>query len=154
MHADPVVMATLGGVRDWASTEEYLEANIDHWENHGFGLYTLRQQDGAAFVGRAGLRRIELEGSEEVEVAYALRSETWGHGLAVAVTLKLVRVATEVGLCDELVAFTLTTNRRSWRVMEKAGFVFDREIDHAGSAHVLYRRHLPGTFRGVTATTS
>ena len=44
----------------------------------------------------------------------------------------------ELGLAD-LVCFTLTTNRASQRVMEKVGFGFEREVEHAGLPHLLYR---------------
>ncbi len=39
----------------------------------------------------------------------------------------------------EVVCFTLTTNRASQRVMEKAGFEYERDIVHAGLPHVFYR---------------
>jgi RimJ/RimL family protein N-acetyltransferase len=38
-----------------------------------------------------------------------------------------------------VVCFTLTTNRASQRVMEKAGFEYERDIVHAGLPHVFYR---------------
>ena len=39
----------------------------------------------------------------------------------------------------DLIAFTLPDNLASRRVMEKAGFAYEREILHAGLPHVLYR---------------
>jgi RimJ/RimL family protein N-acetyltransferase len=41
---------------------------------------------------------------------------------------------------DELIAFTLPNNVASRRVMEKTGFVYERDIVHALLPHVLYRR--------------
>lgn len=38
-----------------------------------------------------------------------------------------------------LVAFTLPTNVRSRRVMEKLGFTFERDIVWSEQPHVLYR---------------
>ncbi len=35
---------------------------------------------------------------------------------------------------------TLPDNLASRRVMGKAGFAYEREIEHAGLPHVLYRR--------------
>ena len=49
---------------------------------------------------------------------------------------------TGLGLA-ELVSFTLTTNTASQTVMAKLGFVRDREVDHAGVPHVLFRRRAP-----------
>jgi len=140
MHADPLVMQTLGGVRDRAATERYLERNLEHWRAHGFGIYSLRELDShRRFVGRAGLRRVQLLGKDETEVAYALRREAWGHGLGTVVCQALCGLAEDAGLASELVAFTSPTNQRSRRVMEKADFVYQREFDHDGQPHVLYR---------------
>ncbi len=38
---------------------------------------------------------------------------------------------------------TLPTNRASRRVMEKAGFGYERDTVHAGLPHVLYRLPAP-----------
>lgn len=141
LHQDPLVMAHLGGVRDEQTTFSYLRTNVDHWNEHGFGLFVLRRDDGE-FVGRAGLRIARPLGLPEVEVAYALSSRFWGRGYAVEVTERLCLLAEESRICSEVVAFTETSNRQSWRVMQKAGFSFDRQFDYQGTPHVLYRRQL------------
>lgn len=45
----------------------------------------------------------------------------------------------------ELVAFTLPHNAASRRVMEKAGFAYERDTEHAGLPHVLYRSRRSGS---------
>jgi [ribosomal protein S5]-alanine N-acetyltransferase len=104
-------------------------------------LFVLRDEDGG-FVGRVGLRFARPLGVPEVEVAYALGSRFWGRGYAVSVTTALCSLADEAGPCTEIVAFTETSNRQSWRVMQKAGFAFDRQFFYQGTPHVLYRRQL------------
>ena len=54
MDQDPVMMGHLGGPRDEAGTQAYLERNLAHWASYGFGLWILRD---AASGGarRAGL---------------------------------------------------------------------------------------------------
>lgn len=140
MHADVRVMATLGGVRSEERTREFLRTNLAHWDEHGFGLWMFREAATGAFVGRAGLRHVRIAGREEVELAYALMPEFWGRGLATELARGLVRIAFEELALAELVAFTITTNQASRRVMEKVGFAFERELVHAGVPHVLYRR--------------
>jgi ribosomal-protein-alanine N-acetyltransferase len=144
MHADPAVMATLGGVRDRAQTVSYLEGNVSHWRRHGFGIYGLRDGTTGRFMGRAGLRWAQVEGAHEVEVAYALRADAWGRGLATATCRELLVLGGRAQLAAEVVAFTLPSNRGSRRVMEKTGFKYEREFEHAGTPHVLYRRSLGG----------
>ena len=51
--------------------------------------------------------------------------------------------STDAGGKEEVVCFTLTTNRASQRVMEKAGFEYARDIVHAGLPHVFYRLTAP-----------
>jgi ribosomal-protein-alanine N-acetyltransferase len=97
-------------------------------------------------VGRGGLLLTLVGGSYEVEVGWAIVPERWGQGLATELALAAVEVAFgDLGL-QELVAFALPTNLASRRVMEKAGFAFEREIEYAGLPHVLYRmtRASPG----------
>ena len=66
-------------------------------------------------------------------------TERWGQGLASELSEAAVRIGfDELGL-DEIVAFTLPNNLGSRRVMEKAGFLYEREFEWKGRPHVLYR---------------
>jgi RimJ/RimL family protein N-acetyltransferase len=67
----------------------------------------------------------------------------WGQGLATELAHAAVDVAAEPLHLREIVAFTLPDNLASRRVMEKAGFTYERNVIHVGLPHVLYRRRLP-----------
>ncbi|MGA2013218.1 MAG: GNAT family N-acetyltransferase [Solirubrobacteraceae bacterium] len=111
-----------------------------HWELYGFGLWLLRDSAAGGLVGRGGLQHTDVLGDEAVEVAWAVIPERWGQGLATELAGAAVQIAfTALGL-RELIAITLPGNAASRRVMEKAGFTPDGEVQHAGLAHVLYRR--------------
>lgn len=139
MDLDPRVMRTLGGVRSEEQSREYLDRNLEQWRRHGYGIWVLRTPEDGAFAGRAGLRNIEIDIGEVVELAYALLAEHHGRGLATEVSRAILGIAFErVGL-DEVVAFTQPENLRSRRVMEKCGFSFEREIQRGPWLHVLYR---------------
>jgi RimJ/RimL family protein N-acetyltransferase len=102
------------------------------------------------FVGYAGLMRTAVEGTPEVELLYAIRSEFWKDGYATEMATAVVRFAFESAGLSNLVAFTLPTNHGSRRVMEKCGFQYERDIEHGGLPHVLYRMRslgLPGKSR-------
>jgi RimJ/RimL family protein N-acetyltransferase len=132
-------MTTLGGVRSDEETRGFLQESLDHWERHGYGFWMFQTRSDGLFVGRAGLRHLQIEGQDEIELAYALRAEAWGQGLATEIARKLLTVAFGELHLDSVVAFTLPTNRASRRVMEKSGFEFERNIVHADLPHVLYR---------------
>jgi RimJ/RimL family protein N-acetyltransferase len=93
-----------------------------------------------ASVGRGGLRHVILHGRPEVEINYALMPSCWGQGLATEIATASVELSGRLGI-SSLVAFTLSDNRGSRRVMEKLGFGHERDIVYRGIPHVLYRRH-------------
>jgi RimJ/RimL family protein N-acetyltransferase len=137
MHAEASVMRTLGGLRSEEQTRDYLQKNLEHWEQHGYGLWILRSRDGGRFIGRSAIRHVHVGGNDEL--GYGLMPEHWGRGFATEAARALVKHAfASLGLAT-LVAFTLTDNRASRRVMIKAGGAYERDVVHAGQPHVLYR---------------
>ena len=139
MHADPEVMKTLGGLRSEEQTREYLQANLEHWDRYGFGLWILRELPGSAMIGRSALRHVDIEGRPEIELGYALFSDYWGRGFATEAVKAMLELAFEQLAISELVAFCLPDNAASRRVIEKSGGIFEREALHCGLRHVLYR---------------
>jgi RimJ/RimL family protein N-acetyltransferase len=125
-------------------TESMLLASMDekleHWVRYGFGLWLLRDRETGKMVGRGGLQHTTVDGVDAVEVAWAIVPERWRQGLATELARAAVEVAFDDLDLDEIVAFTLHDNIASRRVMEKAGFTYDRDIQRAGIPHVLYRR--------------
>lgn len=138
IDGDTAVMATLGGLRSDKETMAYALAQEDHWERYGFGWWMAFERETGDFVGRGGIRHLEVDGVLEVEVGYAVVRTHWGRGFATEIAETAVRVATQdVGL-SRLVAMTLTTNHASRRVLEKVGFQYVRALTWASLPHVLY----------------
>jgi ribosomal-protein-alanine N-acetyltransferase len=150
MHSDPRVMETLGGIRSRPETLQFLEQNLEHWNTHGFGLWTFRDRASRQFAGRGGLRHVQVGGSDEVELAYSLLPEYWRRGLATEASRAILDVAFgPLGLA-EVVCFTLPTNLKSRHVVGKLGFTFDRELIHSHLPHVLFRLDV-GSWGGSTS---
>lgn len=139
MDDDEDFMALLGGVRDTAGTVAYLEMNLKHWADHGFGMWMLRDPQTSGVIGRAILRHLDVEGTDEVEVGYGFIPAYWGRGLATEIARACVRLGFEQLGLPSLVAITTPANLASQRVMTKAGLVYERDIVHAGVPHVLFR---------------
>jgi ribosomal-protein-alanine N-acetyltransferase len=123
-----------------ADVRDGLRRQLDHWERHGFGLWLLYDRTCGEMIGRGGLMYTDVAGALAVEVAWAIVSDRWGQGLATELAHACVRIAFQNLRVSELVAVTLPHNHASRRVMDKAGFVYEREVVHAGLPHVLYRR--------------
>jgi RimJ/RimL family protein N-acetyltransferase len=136
---DPRVAASLGCVPAPAAAERAFAANLAHWRQHGFGQWAWRAPAGT-FAARGGLRYYEPEGERVVELGYSVASPLWGRGLSTEIARAAVAVGFQrLGLA-EIVAFTRPDNEGSRRVMEKAGFRYERVIRHGGLPHVLYVR--------------
>ncbi|MBW4636239.1 MAG: GNAT family N-acetyltransferase [Iphinoe sp. HA4291-MV1] len=143
MHRDPKIMATLGGIRSDEQTRQFLQNNLKHWQDYGFGLWVFRDKADGRFVGRGGLKNTYIGGKNEVELAYALMSEFWGKGLATEMGETILKVGFEQLALPKVVCFTMTTNLASQRVMQKLGFQYERDIIHANLPHVFYRLNAP-----------
>ena len=132
-------MALLGGVRDEAGTAIYLEQNLEHWEDYGFGMWILRDAATGAVIGRAILRHLNVEGIDEVEIGYGFVPEYWGRGLATEIARACVRIGHDHCGLASIVAITTPLNLASQRVMLKAGLVYERDIVHLGVPHLQFR---------------
>jgi len=139
MHQDPVQMAMLGGIRDVAQTADYMERNLRHWAEHGFGLWLLWETLDNRVVGRALLRHLWVDERDEIEVGYSFYPAVWGRGLASEITAACLVHARERLRVPSVVALTTPANERSQRVLRRAGMAFEREIDHVGERHALFR---------------
>lgn len=142
MHSDAVVMAQLGGARTEEQTAAYMDRNLRHWGEHGFGLWILRERGGGDPIGRAVLRHLTIDDADEVEVGYALYQPYWGRGLATEIATRCVSLAEhELGLAD-VVGLTDPANRASRHVLEKVGLTYERDCVHDGYLSALFRRRL------------
>lgn len=142
LHLDPEVSRFLGGVRSADSTTAYLARNLTHWDEHGFGLWVLRTQEGA-FAGRAGVRYIALDGERELEIAYTFTRDTWGRGLATEISQALVDFWRERLDHPSLVGVVDIGHAASERVLNKCGFRYERRTAHDGEAVSVFRLARP-----------
>jgi RimJ/RimL family protein N-acetyltransferase len=138
LHLDPEVARYLGGVRSPAATETYLAGCIGHWEQHCFGLWALQLRSGE-FAGRAGIRRIVLDGMDEVEIVFTFKRALWGQGLASEITPALVTLGLSQLKLPALIGVAATANAASRRVLEKSGFALERTAQTRGEAVAIYR---------------
>jgi RimJ/RimL family protein N-acetyltransferase len=126
-------------LRTASDASRVLHASIAHWDRWGFGPWTVIERATGAIVGRVGLAHTRVAGSEEVEVAWFLSGDAWGRGYATEMAHEAVRVGFAMLELSDLVSFTTPPNAASQAVMRKLGFRHERDIEHAGLPHVLYR---------------
>ncbi|MGX1320585.1 RimJ/RimL family protein N-acetyltransferase [Bradyrhizobium sp. USDA 377] len=138
LHLDAEVSRYLGGVRSAEATKTYLDVNMAHWDQHGFGLWALRTKDGA-FAGRAGIRHILVDGIDEIEIAYTFKQDLWGQGLASEIASALTNIGLTQLELPSLIGLVFVGHGASRRVLEKSNYVLEKSTTHHGEDVVIYR---------------
>jgi RimJ/RimL family protein N-acetyltransferase len=138
LYGDADVMRFIGlrGPMTREQTKDRLAFMVDHWRQHGFGMWALRLKEGGEFVGRCGLRY--MDNTTEIELGYTLAKAYWGKGLATEASRAVVRHTFEVLKLGRLVAIADPANTASVNVMKKLGMTFERTGHFYGSDCVLY----------------
>ncbi len=126
IDADPVMQATLTGrISSRAESDARLARWIDESKRTGLGFWLFHNVDGVA-VGHGGLFDSPRDPGC-IELGYAVLPSFWGRGYATEMAIALRDLARSLKLTG-VVALTRTTNAPSRRVLEKAGFIYDRDV--------------------------
>ncbi len=150
MNADAQVRKYFPGRLSRAESDASAARISAHFEDHGYGFWAVEIPGGEPFAGMVGLALVTFEApfTPCVEIGWRLAVPYWGHGYATeAAQAALVFGFDELRL-DEIVSFTVPTNLRSRRVMERIGMTHTpaEDFDHPNvyekhplRRHVLYR---------------
>jgi ribosomal-protein-alanine N-acetyltransferase len=96
-----------------------IEAQINHWEEHGYGWWAIEPIAKEQLIGWGGLQW--LPETEEIEVAYMLGHRYWGRGLATEIARASLDFGFRVLGIQSIVGIVHLENNASQRVLEKAG---------------------------------
>jgi RimJ/RimL family protein N-acetyltransferase len=148
INADPEVMRYMPSTLSPDESDALAERVRREFDRRGYGPWAV--EVGGAFAGFTGLAHPTFDApfTPCIEVAWRLARRHWGHGYATeAARAALCAAFVHVG-APEVVSFTVPSNTRSIRVMEKLGMRRDLDGDfdhpllppgHPLRPHVLYR---------------
>jgi RimJ/RimL family protein N-acetyltransferase len=121
-----------------ADSERFITPMIGHWEQHGFGYWSVLVPGswwldgitgcgsgdvGRMFAGLGGVQQHTVNGVLVLNVYFRLAPAVHGRGLAGVIVDAAVRMAPEVARGRDLVVRTRPANAAARRVAERAGFV-------------------------------
>ncbi|SBW21570.1 GNAT family N-acetyltransferase [Protofrankia symbiont of Coriaria ruscifolia] len=119
MAAHPDMSRYTGSPRNREAVWDMEAALTGHWHLCGFGMWAAEDRSGGEFVGRAGL--YQPEGWPGLEVAWTIRRDLWGRGLATEAGAAVLDFAfTRVG-ANEVISLIHPDNAASIRVAGKLG---------------------------------
>src|SRR5215467_1822327 len=126
---EPSFIQNIGdrGVRTLSDAENYLENGpISSYARNGFGLYLVQLKESGESIGMCGL--IKREALEHVDVGYAFLPAFWSKGYASESVQGVLKYAKHTIGLNQVVAIVDPNNQGSIRVLEKAGFHYEKMI--------------------------
>ena len=148
LNADPRVMEHFPATMTRGESDAFVAYIVEHFAEHGFGLWAVEAPGDAPFVGFVGLNvpTFEAHFTPCVEIGWRLDAPFWGKGYASEAALAALAFGFDEAGLDEILSWTTPSNRRSVAVMERLGMRYDGEFDHPRMPeghplrrHVLYR---------------
>ncbi len=114
-----------------ASIEElrsHISRHIAQHQSVGLGLSAAILKRNRTIVGRAGLFYSTIDGVDEVELAYLIDRNHWGHGYGTEASLAIMDHAIRELDLKRIVAVIHPLNTSSLRVADKCGFIYERSL--------------------------
>ena len=118
----------------------WLDRNLSHQKEHGYGLSSVILKSNGELIGDCGLEHTDFEGKPCVEVGYDFLSRYWSQGYATEAAravrdyaLKELRIDP-----DSMCSFIRRSSRASQRVSEKIGMHMVKEYTRCGTDYFLY----------------
>jgi RimJ/RimL family protein N-acetyltransferase len=131
LYCDPEITKYIPDApRTREKAREELEWHMNgHPKNPDLGLWATVHKGSGKFIGRCGLLPWEIEGQQEVEVAYTIAREYWGRGLATEAAQAILQYGFEKLDLTRLVSLIEPENTASQKVAEKIGMRFEKRVD-------------------------
>jgi RimJ/RimL family protein N-acetyltransferase len=132
LNADPEVVEFLGGAPIPPEESDAIAAYAEElWATEGLGLLAVERREDGAFLGFAGLHRLWDWYPDDIEVAWRLAREHWGHGYATeAAEAWLAHGFATRGLARVIsVTDRDPPHVRSIAVMRRLGMVWDHDAE-------------------------
>ena len=112
--------------RSRAEAAAWISRNHGFYETRGFGFWLIELPPLSRFAGYCGIRPLELDGVEEVEIGWHVHKRLWNQGVATeAATVACATAASRFGI-SRLVALVHPEHVASRRVAEHVGMRVER----------------------------
>ena len=139
LDSDPQVMRLInGGIATSRQTilNEFLPYTMSYDESENLGFWAIVERQSQEFLGWIFLRpevdfkllqQLALAEPDAIELGYRLRQLSWNQGYTTEVAQALIDKSFTKSNTAKIVAWALTENKASTRVMEKIGLRFQQQ---------------------------
>jgi ribosomal-protein-alanine N-acetyltransferase len=140
LYCDPEIIRYIPDApRSREEAEEELEWHQNgHPKRPELGLWATIHKETGKFIGRCGLLPWEIDGRNDVEVAYTIAQEYWGQGLGTEAAQAIRQYGFEKLNLPRLICLIDEQNIASRKVAEKIGMQFEKEGRDEMGPFLLY----------------
>ncbi|MGZ4132311.1 MAG: GNAT family N-acetyltransferase [Actinomycetota bacterium] len=141
LFADPEVMRWIGtgGVRTREDARRVIERELAGYRELGYGDWATTLRGSDELIGLCGvLRWPDLDGREEIEVAYLLGRAWWGRGFATEAATAIRDWARHTLDRERLVCLVYHDNVASAAVARKLGMAWDKDVSLGEETVAMY----------------
>ncbi|HSL44786.1 MAG TPA: GNAT family N-acetyltransferase [Anaerolineales bacterium] len=137
IFTDPKVMAAFNHpLFTHEQMGRWLQRNLDHQNEFGYGLFSVTIKDTGELIGDCGLEQMEDQGA--AELGYDFRSDYWNQGYATEAAVAVREYAFNVLQLPRLISLIRVGNLSSKRVAEKVGMTLAEEFPRYGIQYWKY----------------
>jgi RimJ/RimL family protein N-acetyltransferase/uncharacterized damage-inducible protein DinB len=120
------------------TVKDQIRSSRDSFRDRGYGHFTAALRGSPeTTIGFVGLRT--FGDADDVEILYAFLPVFWKRGLAGEAARAVLRFGFETAKLEQIFAGADPPNRASFRVMERLGMTFDRDLVLGGRPARYYR---------------
>ena len=135
---DPETMAFYPRPYTRSEARGWIERHLRLYGERGFGLWAVVCKTSGDFVGQCGLVPQSVDGQEEIEIGWHVKRRLWRRGYASeAAAACRDHGFTALGF-ERLVSLVSVDNSPSAGVARKIGMTPWKEIERAGTPHIVF----------------
>lgn len=143
IFGDPAVMAAFRvPPLDREQVRGWLERNLDHQQEHGYGLFAVCLKADGRLIGDCGLELMEVSGERVAELGYDFRHDCWNQGYATEAACAVRDFAFGTLGLPRLVSLIQPGNPASERVAQKVGLEMTGRVERDGRTYLRYEIEL------------
>ena len=145
MMSDPVVMRFYPKPADAKDVRDFINRMRTLYKEDGCGLWLVVDRERGEPLGRVGLVRQHVNGTDEFEIGYMIHRPFWRRGLATEAALAVRDYAFGERRLPRVISLIRPENLPSQGVAHKLGMKIVGRWDHAGLEHHVFAVESPAS---------
>ena len=137
---DPLAMEWYTAPFNREGVATWIKRNRERYEREGHGLWAMILKASRELIGDCGCVMQEVDGKQEMEIAYHVRRDLWGHGYAPEAARACMDYAFKKLGAKRVISMIRPGNRNSIRVAEKNGLTCEKVVFWYGYDHCIFAK--------------